>query len=75
MKFVGHLIRDKLRILGEITLEGMIEGQRSRGRQRKIWGDMKEWCHSKNYGEVKRKAENKEIWRSMVSNLRFEAGT
>ncbi len=76
LRFAGHLIGDNTKILEKIALEGLIEGQRSRGRQRRIWGDdIKEWCKAKNFGEVKRKAENREIWRSMVSNLRFEDGT
>ena len=36
MRFEGHLNRDKLKILGKMTLEGMIEGQRSRGREKDL---------------------------------------
>ncbi|KAG1662808.1 Mediator of RNA polymerase II transcription subunit 26 [Nymphon striatum] len=55
------------------VIEGLVEGKRDRGRQRRVWGDdLKEWTRSKNLGEVKRKAENKVEWRIMVHDLRFE---
>ncbi|KAG1657352.1 Ectonucleoside triphosphate diphosphohydrolase 4 [Nymphon striatum] len=57
----------------KFMLEGLVEGKRDRGRQRRVWGDdLKEWIRSKNLGEVKRKAENKVEWRIMVHDLRFE---
>ncbi|KAG1672160.1 RNA-directed DNA polymerase from mobile element jockey [Nymphon striatum] len=73
LKFAGHVMRGRCETLTQLVLEGLVEGKRDRGRQRRIWGDdLKEWTRSKNLGEVKRKAENKVEWRIMVHDLRFE---
>ncbi|KAG1654742.1 hypothetical protein GQR58_024829 [Nymphon striatum] len=56
----GHVMRGRCETLTQLVLEGLVEGKRDRGRQRRVWGDdLKEWTRSKNLGEVKRKAENK----------------
>ncbi|KAG1687293.1 LINE-1 reverse transcriptase [Nymphon striatum] len=73
LKFAGHVMRGCCDTLTQLVLEGLVEGKRDRGRQRRVWGDdLKEWTRSKNLGEVKRKAENKVEWRIMVHDLRFE---
>ncbi|KAG1675790.1 Solute carrier family 35 member G1 [Nymphon striatum] len=73
LKFAGHVMRGCCETLTQLVLEGLVEGKRDRGRQRRVWGDdLKEWTRSKNLGEVKRKAENKVEWRIMVHDLRFE---
>ncbi|KAG1712172.1 Eukaryotic translation initiation factor 4 gamma 3 [Nymphon striatum] len=73
LKFAGHVMRGCCDTLTQLVLEGLVEGKRDRGRQRKVWGDdLKEWTKSKNLGEVKRKAENKVVWRIMVHDLRFK---
>ncbi|KAG1699292.1 putative phosphoenolpyruvate synthase [Nymphon striatum] len=73
LKFAGHVMRGCCDTLTQLVLEGLVEGKRDRGRQRRVWGDdLKEWTRSKNLGEVKRKAENKVEWRIMVHGLRFE---
>ncbi|KAG1705459.1 Ubiquitin carboxyl-terminal hydrolase 42 [Nymphon striatum] len=73
LKFAGHVMRGCCDTLTQLVLEGLVEGKRDRGRQRRVWGDdLKEWTKSKNLGEVKRKAENKVVWRIMVPDLRFE---
>ncbi|KAG1654729.1 hypothetical protein GQR58_024829 [Nymphon striatum] len=60
LKFAGHVMRGRCETLTQLVLEGLVEGKRDRGRQRRVWGDdLKEWTRSKNLGEVKRKAENK----------------
>ncbi|KAG1652745.1 Protein FAM234B [Nymphon striatum] len=73
LKFAGHVMRRCCDTLTQLVLEGLVEGKRDIGRQRRVWGDdLKEWTKSKNLGEVKRKAENKVVWRIMVHDLRFE---
>ncbi|KAG1654737.1 hypothetical protein GQR58_024829 [Nymphon striatum] len=58
--YLGHVMRGRCETLTQLVLEGLVEGKRDRGRQRRVWGDdLKEWTRSKNLGEVKRKAENK----------------
>ncbi|KAG1652520.1 hypothetical protein GQR58_026245 [Nymphon striatum] len=66
LKFAGYVMRGCCDTLTQLVLEGLVEGKRDRGRQRKVWGDdLKEWTKSKNLGEVKRKVENKVVWRIM----------
>ena len=52
-------------------IEGIVEGKRSRGRQRKTWmGDIKEWMEESSYGAVKRRMEDKKgfrVWSSTFS--------
>ena len=38
MRFVGYIMRGSSGGLMQVVLEGMIDGKRTRGRQRKIWG-------------------------------------
>ncbi|KAG1651251.1 Photoreceptor-specific nuclear receptor [Nymphon striatum] len=69
----SHVMRGCCDSLTQLVLEGLVEGKRDRGRQRKVWGDdLKEWTKSKNLGEVKRKAEHKVVWRIMVHDRRFD---
>ena len=71
MKFAGHILRGSNGKLSQLVLEGVIEGKCDRGRRRRTWGlDLKEWSNSQNLGEVKRKAEDRQVWRNMVANLR-----
>ncbi|KAG1686589.1 Arachidonate 12-lipoxygenase, 12R-type [Nymphon striatum] len=71
LKFEGHVMRGCCDTLTQLVLEGLVEGKRDSGRQRKVWGDdLKEWTKSKNLGEVKRKAENKVVYgvKALMSN-------
>jgi hypothetical protein len=36
--------------------------------------DIMDWTGQKTYGEVKKTAEDWDIWRLVVANLRFEVG-
>ena len=52
-----------------LVSEGFLEGKRGRGRRRRMWStDEKEWSRIRTFGETKRRAEDRSIWRSMVSN-------
>eukprot|EP00794_Sanderia_malayensis_P012563 gene12562-13849_t len=52
-------------------MEGFINGKRAQGRPRRMWiDDIKEWTNIKEYGQLKREAQNREQWRSMIGNLR-----
>ena len=37
MRFVGHMMRGSSGLLSRLVLEGMIEGIRDRGRQKRSW--------------------------------------
>lgn len=76
MRFAGHIMRGSSGQLTQLVLEGMIDGQRDRGRQRRTWGeDIKEWSGSKSIEIAKRRSENRRNWRVMVTNLLIEDGT
>ena len=69
--FFGHIVRSSNRNLFVNIIEGFINGKRAQGRPRRMWiDDIKEWTNIKEYGQLKRKAQNREQWRSMIGNLR-----
>ena len=73
MEFAGHVLRGSSGDSHLCILEGKVCGKRCRGRPRLTWiNDVMEWTHLKNYGEVKRAAEDREKWRTMIVNLLSE---
>ena len=66
MEYAGHVMRgSQLSIL-----EGKIHGKRGRGRPRRTWmDDIIEWTSLEAYGKVKRAAEDRVKWKSIVVNL------
>eukprot|EP00794_Sanderia_malayensis_P016412 gene16412-18047_t len=69
--FFGHIARSPNRNLFVNIMEGFINGKRAQGRPRRMWiDDIKEWTNIKEYGQLKREAQNREQWRSMIGNLR-----
>ncbi|KAG1653034.1 Adenylate cyclase type 2 [Nymphon striatum] len=52
LKFAGHIIRDQNEHkLARLVMEGLVEGKKDRGRQRRVWGDdLKEWSKSTSIG-------------------------
>ena len=66
--FLGHTLRGT-RIEKDCLL-GMIEGTRARGRQRRKYMDgIKEWTGCCTIEEVKRLAEDRARWHSIVANV------
>ena len=64
LKWYGHVTRSSG--LPKTTLQGMVQGGRQRGRQRKRWEDnIKEWT-GLEWSIILRKAENCEEWRKLV---------
>ena len=54
-------------------LEGKFCRKKSRGRPRLTsMDDITKLTHLKNFGEVKRAAENRDRWRTMIVNLLLE---
>ena len=74
LKYAGHVMRG----LGGMThlqiLEGKIEGKKKVGRPRRIWiDDVLEWAEQYKYLAMKSLAEDRESWRSLAGNLRYES--
>ena len=72
MRFLGHLIRKDG--LENLTLTGMIEGKRNRGRKQSLWmANLKEWIGERGvkYQEVAlfEKARDRELWKSMIAHV------
>ena len=67
LKYFGHIRRSEG--LGNIILEGKIEGKRSRGRQRTKWSDnIKKWCNNISMREASNRAAKRREWRQDVIN-------
>ena len=74
MRYAGHILRHDS--LQKSLLEGMIEGKRSRGRQRLTWMDnIKEWSRLSTYHQCIRAAEDRDGWRSIIADAHVEHGT
>ena len=59
--FFGHTARSPNRNLFDNIIEGFINGKRAQGSPRRMWIDgIKEWTNFKEYGQWKRKAQNRE---------------
>ncbi|KAG1708508.1 Dynein assembly factor 1, axonemal [Nymphon striatum] len=54
LKFAGHIIRGQdEHKLARLVMEGLVEGTKDRGRQRRVWGDdLKEWSKKHNQEEL-----------------------
>ena len=64
LKWYGHVTRSSG--LAKTILQGIVQGGRRRGRQRKRWEDnIKEWI-GLEWKTLLRKAENREEWRKLV---------
>ena len=56
LRFTGHITRGRCGSLVQLELEGTIDGKRDRGRQRRVWADVKNWSESECW------RSEKEIW-------------
>ena len=73
MEYGGHVMRGSSGETQLNILEGKIPGERVRGRPRLTWiDDIKKWTGIKTYGEIKRTAEDRKRWKSIVVNLLIE---
>ena len=74
MKYAGHVMRGSSGKSKLNILEGHIEGRRRVGRPRRVWiDDIRDWISlvgsggaNITYGDIKRSAENRELWREMA---------
>jgi len=66
LRFFGHIVRRD-----ESSLEKLvIEGKRSRGRTPMCWIDQIKAITGYQLREVIRSAENREIWKRIVANVK-----
>ena len=73
MEFAGHVLRGSSGNFHLCILEGKVCGKRLRGRPRLTWtDDIMKWTNLKNYGVIKRVAEDRDKWRTMMVNLLLE---
>lgn len=64
--YFGHIIRHNT--LQRALLDGRVEGRRGRGRPRTMWStNITQWTGI-NYVEAARSAQNRRLWRDVVSN-------
>ena len=72
-KFIGHVIRREG--LEHLVTTGMLEGRRSRGRQReKILDGLTTWLKARKVTEILTKMKERDVWREMIANA-MEQGT
>ena len=62
-RWIGHILRHPG--LFRDVIEGRMEGKRGRGRKRIMWLD--DIKNRRNYGTMKRDAEDREKWKSSVA--------
>ena len=73
MEFAGHVLRGSSGNSHLCILEGKVCGKRLRGRPRLTWtDDIMKWTNLKNFGVIKRVAEDRDKWRTMIVNLLLE---
>ena len=73
VKYAGHIFRGSGGERSKLLIEGFIEGKRSRGKPRADWmNSIKNWCGTKNYGELKKLASHRGVWRGLSNNLNLQ---
>ena len=79
MKYAGHVMRGSSGRLMLNMMEGHVEGRRRVGRPRRGWlDDLRDWTNpvggdgvGVTYGDLKRSAENREHWRTLVRRTKI----
>ena len=75
MEYAGHVLRNSSGYTHLCILEGKVTGKRPVGRPRLTWlSDILDWTKLRNYEQVKRTAEDRDIWRYMTVDLLLEDG-
>ena len=73
LEYAGHVLRGSSGESHLYLLEGKISGKRVRGRPRRTWmNDIIDWTGIDTYGEIKRVAEDRNRWNTIVVNLLLE---
>ena len=73
LQYAGHVLRGSGGDAHLYILEGKVEGKRPRGRPKATWlDDIIAWTGLGNYGMIKRMAEKRCEWKTMIVNLLAE---
>ena len=73
LQFLGHVLRKQE--LEDVALTGKIEGKRARGKQRLAYiSSLSQWV-GKSERDILRSAKDREVWKSMATNVLIEYGT
>src|SRR5437899_2552652 len=73
MEFAGHILRGSSGNSHLCILKGKVCGKRLRGRPRLTWtDDIMKWTNLKNFGVIKRVAEDRDKRRTIIVNLLLE---
>ena len=73
LQFLGHVLRKQE--LDDVALTGKFEGKRARGNQRHTYiSSLSQWM-GKSERDILRAAEDRELWKSMATNVLIEYGT
>jgi len=70
LEYGGHVMRGSSGEAHLYILEGKVLGKRPKGRPRLTWmDDIMDWTGLKTYENVKRTAEDRNRWKTIVVNL------
>ena len=73
LEYGGHVMRGSSGLTHLTILEGRVCGERPRGRPRLTWtDDVIRWTGLETYEKVKRAAEDRIRWKTIVVNLLVE---
>ena len=73
LEYAGHVLRGSSGESHLYLLEGKISEKRARGRPRRTWmNDIIDWTGIHTSGEIKRVAEDRNRWKTIVVNLLLE---
>ena len=73
LQFLGHVLRKQE--LEDVALTGKIEGKRARGKQRLTYiSSLSQWME-KSERDILRSAKDRDLWKSMATNILIEYGT
>ena len=60
LAYAGHILRRSGGRNALVLLEGKTKGKKAKGRPKRMWfDDIRQWTTLKDYGEVKRRAEDR----------------
>ena len=65
--FIGHVMRREK--MEHLVTTGMLEGKRSRGRQReKVLDSLASWLRATDMMEMLKATKDRDVWRDMIAN-------
>ena len=65
--FIGHVMRREK--MEHLVTTGMLEGKRSRGRQReKVLDSLASWLRATDVMEMLKATKDRDVWRDMIAN-------